>query len=275
MAKIKIANNPGTKSIDYGDVLVLYAEGTIPEGTNVKWYVNGEQKGTGKEFRITGDKNVTVTVKIIGDGGNALKDADGNEILLAVDDVVYERVMTIVGHLIEEEARIREEVDNQQWEAINSGITSELVTKLGNLPTAAALAEALASKQNVLTFDSVPTEGSNNPVKSGGVYSAIDEEKGARLNSDAALQQSIEAILLLIPTAASSLNQLADKAFVNSSISTATATFRGTFNLVNDLHLTLAATHAQIGNALALTILNSDNNDYAFVQIPTVETAPT
>ena len=161
-----------------------------------------------------------------------------------------------------------------EWAAINSGITSELVTKLGNLPTAAALAEALASKQNVLTFDSVPTEGSNNPVKSGGVYSAIDEEKGARLNSDAALQQSIEAILLLIPTAASSLNQLADKAFVNSSIATNTATFRGTFNLVNDLHLTLAATHAQVGNALALAIQESDNNDYAFVQIPTVETAP-
>ena len=47
-------------------------------------------------------------------------DADGNEILLAVDDVVYERVMAIVGHLIEEEARIREEVDNQQWDAINN-----------------------------------------------------------------------------------------------------------------------------------------------------------
>ena len=89
------------------------------------------------------------------------------------------------------------------------------------------------------------------------------------------LEAAIEAILLLIPTAASSLNKLADKAFVNSSIATNTATFRGTFNLVNDLHLTLAATHAQVGNALALAILESDNNDYAFVQIPTVETAPT
>ena len=162
-----------------------------------------------------------------------------------------------------------------EWAAINSGITSELVTKLGNLPTAAALAEALASKQNVLTFDSVPTEGSNNPVKSGGVYSAIDDEKGARLNSDAALQQAIEAILLLIPSAATSLNQLADKAFVNSSIATATATFRGTFNLVSDLHLTLAATHAEIGTALASAISDEDNNDYCFVQIPTSATSPT
>lgn len=33
---------------------------------------------------------------------------------------------------------------------------------------------ALAGKQNTLTFDNVPTENSNNPVKSGGVKSAID-----------------------------------------------------------------------------------------------------
>lgn len=202
-----------------------------------------------------------------------------------------------------------------QWNAINSHITSGDVAKLLALPTNAELTILLNGKQNVLTFDNVPTENSNNPVKSGGVKSAIDDEKGARINSDTALQQAIdgingkipsdassenklatisdvddeatarsnadqslqdaiEAILLLIPTAASSLNQLADKAFVNSSIATNTATFRGTFNLVNDLHLTLAATHAQVGNALALAILESDNNDYAFVQIPTVETAP-
>ena len=32
---------------------------------------------------------------------------------------------------------------------------------------------ALAGKQNVLTFDDVPTAGSDNPVKSGGIYNAI------------------------------------------------------------------------------------------------------
>ena len=43
-----------------------------------------------------------------------------------------------------------------------------------------------------------------------------------------ALSSRIDAINAKIPSAASSSNQLADKAFVNSSVSTATATFRGT-----------------------------------------------
>lgn len=53
-----------------------------------------------------------------------------------------------------------------------------------------------------------------------------------------------------IPAQASSSNQLADKDFVNSSIATNTATFRGTFNSVAELE-------AYSGE--------KDNNDYAFV----------
>ena len=56
----------------------------------------------------------------------------------------------------------------------------------------------------------------------------------------------------LIPPQATSSNQLADKDFVNSSIETATATFRGTFSSVADLE-------AYAGP--------KDNNDYAFVKI--------
>ena len=151
-----------------------------------------------------------------------------------------------------------------QWAAINSGITSGAVAKLGDLPTATELTNALAGKQDTLTFDNTPTEGSNNPVKSGGVY-AVEAE----------IQAAIEAILALIPSAATALNQLADKAFVNSSISTNTATFRGTYNLVSDLHLAVDATHAQIATVLASVISTADNNDYAFVQIPTSADTPT
>ena len=35
----------------------------------------------------------------------------------------------------------------------------------------------LSGKQDTLTFDNVPTDSSNNPVKSGGVYDAIEEAK--------------------------------------------------------------------------------------------------
>ena len=82
----------------------------------------------------------------------------------------------------------------------------------------------------------------------------------------------IGAITALIPSQASAQNQLADKNFVNSSIATATATFRGTYNLVSDLGLTTQATRVQITSALTTKMatlgITPDANDYAFVQIP-------
>ena len=162
-----------------------------------------------------------------------------------------------------------------QWAALNSGITSGLVTKLLALPTNDELILALAGKQNVLTFDNVPIENSNNPVKSSGVYSAIGTEETRAKAAEKANADDIDAIEEKIPAAASSENQLADKNFVNSSIATATATFKGTYNLVNDLSLTVAATHEQIATALAGEISTADNNDYCFVQIPTSDAAPT
>ena len=60
-------------------------------------------------------------------------------------------------------------------------------------------------------MDDIPAPTSDNYVKSSGVYTAIKVIKDK------------------IPNQASSTNQLADKDFVNSSISTATATFRGTY----------------------------------------------
>ena len=63
------------------------------------------------------------------------------------------------------------------------------------------------------------------------------------------LRASYTGISALIPQAATADNQLADKEFVNSSIATATATFRGTF-------ATLAALEAT----------PADRNDYAFWQ---------
>ena len=89
-------------------------------------------------------------------------------------------------------------------------------------------------------------------------------------------QSSVLApVTALIPAQASTSNQLADKDFVNSSIATATATYQGSYNLVSDLGLTTAATESQIGTALASAVSGEDNNDYAFVQIPTSDATPT
>ena len=162
-----------------------------------------------------------------------------------------------------------------QWAALNSGITSGLVAKLATLPTNDELTLLLGGKQNVLTFDNVPTEGSNNPVKSGGVKSAIDSEKERAQGAEQANAGNIAQVIAMIPAAASSENQLADKNFVNSSIATNTATYRGAYNEVSDLSLTVDATHEQIAAALAGAISTADNNDYCFVQVPTADATPT
>lgn len=75
------------------------------------------------------------------------------------------------------------------------------------------------------------------------LQASIDDTKEA-------LSQSVDGIKAMIPTGVSSTNQLADKEFVNSSISTATATFRGTVSTLSELKK-----------------LTGDLNDYAFVKV--------
>jgi len=93
------------------------------------------------------------------------------------------------------------------------------------------------------------------------------------------LTAKLDLIWSVIPTQASSANKLADRNFVNSSIATATATHRGNYNLVSDLSLTTAATEVQIATALASKMsaqgLSPDNNDYAYVTVPTADATPT
>ena len=103
----------------------------------------------------------------------------------------------------------------------------------------------------------------------------LTTEEGRAKAAEKANADDIDAIEAKIPSAATDQNQLADKQYVNSSIQTATAAYKGSFNEVSDLSLTISATHAQIGTALGGAIASADNNDYAFVQIPTADATPT
>lgn len=109
----------------------------------------------------------------------------------------------------------------------------------------------------------------------GKLEDAIQAEATTRSGETEALDGRLDNIEEVIPPAASSSNQLADKSFVNSSISTATAEFQGSYNSVSDLELTTSATHAQIATALGTEISGADNNDYCFVQVPTADATPT
>lgn len=61
--------------------------------------------------------------------------------------------------------------------------TSDVSTALADYTTTADLTTLLAAKQDTLTFDNAPTENSNNPVKSGGVYAANQTLTSALTNN--------------------------------------------------------------------------------------------
>ena len=161
-----------------------------------------------------------------------------------------------------------------QWDALNSGITSGLVTKLSALPTNAELTTLLAGKQAVIADLQTIREG----AAAGATAvqpAALQSEAETRAAADTALGNRVATIEGKIPVAASPQNQLADKQYVDDGISTATAEFKGAYNLVTDLHLTITATRSEIATELGAVISGADNNDYAYVQIPVANDAPT
>ena len=161
-----------------------------------------------------------------------------------------------------------------QWDALNSGITSGLVTKLSALPTNSELTTLLAGKQAVIADLQTIREGAADGATAV-QPSALQQEAETRASADTALGNRVSIIEGKIPVAASPQNQLADKQYVDDGISTATAEFKGAYNLVTDLHLTITATRSEIATELGAVISGADNNDYAYVQIPVANDAPT
>ena len=174
-----------------------------------------------------------------------------------------------------------------QWAAIQSGITTLLVAKLAGLPTVAELTQQLNAIIDSVATEKARAEGAEAVLRSSIATNAanivteknraegvegtlttglngeilarqnadttlqqnIDAEATLRDNADDALQDEIDAINAKIPTQASASNQLADKAFVNSSIATNTGEFKGTYNSLAELQ----------------AVTNVNANDYGFV----------
>lgn len=92
----------------------------------------------------------------------------------------------------------------------------------------------------------------------------IEEIDGLRTELTT-IESDVSAIEGVIPSEATTSNKLADKSFVNSSIASQTAYFRGTFDIVTDLGLTHGASNTAIATALASVISVVTPNDYTFV----------
>jgi len=154
-----------------------------------------------------------------------------------------------------------------------SDLERDLQLKIDDIDVISSLIPEQASSENPLV-DKAYVDNADQGLQTG-----LTAEQSRAEDAERAIATSIErfiaAINAIIPSTASPQNQLADKAFVNSSVQTNTAVFKGTYNLVADLSLTTSATEQQIATALASVISSADNNDYCFVQIPTSDDTPT
>lgn len=78
IASVKIKNNPGSKTINYGETLRLTAEAAnLPDGAKLYWYVNGDKKGEGTTFEVSPSSgSVEVKVKVVDKNGSNFSDGE-------------------------------------------------------------------------------------------------------------------------------------------------------------------------------------------------------
>ena len=95
------------------------------------------------------------------------------EVLWRVDDSATDDSPNLV-----KSGGVKAQLDGKVDKVEGKGLSDENYTagektKLGDLPTALELVHMLSLKQDNLTFDNAPTEGSSNPVTSAGIHEAI------------------------------------------------------------------------------------------------------
>lgn len=85
---ISIKNNVGSKTVNYGDTLVLTAEfDELPENTEIVWFLNGrgfdgKLSEDGKTYYLTstGSGSAQITVAIVNENGEPYVNPDGKEV---------------------------------------------------------------------------------------------------------------------------------------------------------------------------------------------------
>ena len=154
------------------------------EDTGLLWKVpaqaSEENQLADKDFVNSSISTATATFKgtynSVAELEQVTADANDYAFVISTDsagNTVYNRYKYSNGSWLFEYALNNSSFTAAQWAAINSAITSGDVEKLAALPTKTQLDALLAAKQDTLTFDNLPTQNSNNPVKSGGVFTAL------------------------------------------------------------------------------------------------------
>lgn len=156
----------------------------------------------------------------------------------AIEDV-SEDLNSEIDRAIRAENNIKSDLNDEITRAIN--VENDLQLLISDEETRAKGVEA-SLQENVDTKQDRLTEAQLQAVNSGVTNRVVSQ---VSIN-----QTNISNIQSVIPNAASEENQLADRLFVTSSVAKDSATFRGTFNSIEELN-------AYAGE--------KDNNDYAYV----------
>lgn len=125
-------------------------------------------------------------------------------------------------------------------------IALRIQTDLSSETAAREAADALLASKTELQAEAARAQAAEALLAT---ITSLNSEIERATGVEDALQSLIDAIEERIPSAASASNQLADKAFVNSSIATATAEFSGTYNSLAELQA-----------------VSADENDYGYVR---------
>ena len=119
-------------------------------------------------------------------------DDNGDQIIVSVEGAVYERVIEIVMPLIEEEARIREQVDNEQWAAISAETATR--EEVDNQQWAAISAETATREQvDNEQWEAINAEAATREEVDNQQWEAISAEAATREQVDNELWSAISA----------------------------------------------------------------------------------
>lgn len=120
-------------------------------------------------FALADDMTTALTGKVDKETGKSLITSDERTKLNGIE--TNAQVNTVTGVKGNSESDYRTGEINIS--PVNIGLGNVDNTSDADKPISTATQTALDEKQDMLTFDNVPTENSDNPVKSGGVYSAL------------------------------------------------------------------------------------------------------
>ena len=164
----------------------------------------------------------------------------------------------------EDKANARNTIDaasNTEFEShVNDLNNPHNVTKaqvgLSNVDNTSDLNKPIST----LTQQAINNETERATAKENEISQTLQNEMNTRVQEHSEIQEQIDTINSKIPNQASSTNQLADKNFVNSSINSSAAFFKGNFAT----KAALDAIQWQTSDSSLTTYVS--NNDYAYIE---------